>query len=514
MTERPTVTTSLGALRGCVEDGLCVFRGVPYAAPPVGAGRWRAAEPHQGWVGVRDAAEYGLSAPQPWLPGGMPPVGSHGAPPFSEDCLTLNLWTPGIDDARRPVMVWIHGGGFVTGSGSLPFYACDTFARDGDVVAISLNYRLGPLGFLTGVGDANVWLTDQLAALHWIVANVAAFGGDPARVTLAGQSGGAFSIAALAQHPAGRGLFRRGILQSPPLGLELPTAEEALVRTRSLARHLGHDDPGALREEPWERLIGGTVAVMGEYAQFGEWGLAFLPVIDAETMPRHPGVALADADIELLIGWTSAEASFAFGMNPRYAEATRDQVIGWARTRYGDSAPALYSTYAGASATASPRDVLTEMVTDGLFRCDGFRVAAARGAAQGAAQGAARPVHAYQFEVASPLLGGALGATHCMELPFTFANIDRWGPAPFVQGVPADVVERVTGALHSAWISFIRDGDPNPGHGAPWRPYRADDPAVLVIRDDDIRMVNDLPSPALCTIMPADSSSVQRRIRS
>ena len=494
MTERPTVTTSLGALRGCVEDGLCVFRGVPYAAPPVGAGRWQAPEPHPGWVGVRDAAEYGLSAPQPWLPGGMPPVGSHGAPPFGEDCLTLNLWTPGIDDARRPVMVWIHGGGFVTGSGSLPFYACDTFARDGDVVAISLNYRLGPLGFLTGVGDANVWLTDQLAALHWIVANVAAFGGDPARVTLAGQSGGAFSIAALAQHPAGRGLFQRGILQSPPLGLELPTAEEALARTTSLARHLGHDDPGALREEPWERLIGGTVAVMGEYAQFGEWGLAFLPVIDAETMPRHPGAALAEADLELLIGWTSAEASFAFGMNPQYADATRDQVIGWARTRYGDRAPALYSTYAGENATASPRDVLTEMVTDGLFRCDGFRVAAARGAAQGAA----RPVHAYQFEVPSPLLGGALGATHCMELPFTFANIDRWGPAPFVQGVPADVVERVTGALHSAWISFIRDGDPNPGHGAPWRPYRADDPAVLVIRDEDIRMVNDLPSPALC----------------
>ena len=491
MTERPTVTTSLGALRGCVEDGLCVFRGVPYAAPPVGAGRWKAAAPHPGWAGVRDAAEYGASAPQPWLPGGMPPVGSHGAPPFDEDCLTLNLWTPGMDDARRPVLVWIHGGGFLTGSGSLPFYACDTFARDGDVVAISLNYRLGPLGFLAGVGDANVWLTDQLAALQWIVANVAAFGGDPGRVTLAGQSGGAFSVAALAQHPAGRGLFQRGILQSAPLGLELPTAEEALARTRSLARHLGHDDPGALRAEPWERLISGTVGVMGEYAQFGEWGLAFLPVIDKETLPEHPVAGLADADIELMIGWTSAEASFAFGMNPQYAGTTRDQVIAWARKRYGDRAAALYDTYAEASAGASPREVLTEMVTDFLFRCDGFRVAAARAAA--------RPVHAYQFEVASPLLDRALGATHCMELPFTFANIDRWGPAPFVQGVHAEVVERVTGALHGAWISFIRDGDPNAGRGARWRPRRADDPAVLVIGDDDIQIVTDLPTPALCT---------------
>lgn len=488
MTEPLTVSTGLGALRGCVEDGLRVFRGVPYAAPPVGAARWKAAAPHPGWDGVRDAAEYGPSAPQPWLPGGMPPIGIHGAPPFGEDCLTLNLWTPGLDDARRPVMVWIHGGGFLTGSASLPFYACDTFARDGDIVAISINYRLGPLGFLSGLGDANVWLTDQIAALQWIVANVAEFGGDPARITLVGQSGGAFSIAALAQHRAARGLFSRGILQSPPFGLDLPTVQEALVRTRSLARHLGHDDLQALREEPWERLIGGTIGVLGEYARFGEWGLAFLPVTDEETMPRHPAGALTDTDIDLMIGWTSAEASFAFGLNPRYKETTRDQVIGWARTRYGDRAAGLYDGYAAASA-ASPRDVLTQMVTDGLFRCGGFRVAEERAVS--------RPVHAYQFEVASPLLGGTPGATHCMELPFTFANISRWGPAPFVQGVPAEIAERVTGALHNAWISFIRDGDPNHAGVASWRPYRADDPAILVIRGDDIRVVTDMPRPAL-----------------
>jgi carboxylesterase type B len=490
MTERPTVSTNTGTLRGCVENGLCVFRGVPYAAPPIGTARWKAAEPHPGWAGVRDSAEYGPSAPQPWLPGGMPPVGSHGAPPFSEDCLTLNLWTPGIDDARRPVMVWIHGGGFLTGSGNLPFYACDTFAGDGDVVAISINYRLGPLGFLSGVGDANVWLTDQIAALQWIAANVEAFGGDPARITLAGQSGGGFSIAALAQHPAARGLFHRGILQSPPLGLDLPTVEEALPRTQSLARHLELDDFVALHEEPWERLIGGTIGVMTEYARFGEWGLAFLPVIDEPTIPRHPAAALAEADIDLLIGWTSGEASFAFGMNPQYAGATSEQVVNWARTRYGDRAAGLCDTYAEASPGGSPRDVLTRMVTDGLFRCGGLQAAAARAVS--------RPAYAYQFEVASPLLGGALGATHCMELPFTFANIDKWGPAPFVQGIAPEIIDRATGALHNAWITFIRDGDPNPGGAGSWRPYRADDRAILVIADDDIRVVDDLPSPALC----------------
>jgi len=195
------------------------------------------------------------------------------------------VWTPGIDDARRPVLVWIHGGGFLTGSGNLAFYAADTFARDGDAVAISINYRLGPLGFMSGVGDANVWLTDQVAALRWVAANAAAFGGDPARIALAGQSGGAFSIAALAQHPDTRGLFQRGILQSPPLGLDLPAAEDAVERARSLARHLGHTDLAALHHESWERLIGGTIGVLGEYAKFGEWALAFLPVIDQATLP-------------------------------------------------------------------------------------------------------------------------------------------------------------------------------------------------------------------------------------
>ena len=230
---------------------------------------------------------------------------------------------------------------------------------------------------------------------------------------------------------------------------------------------------------------------MGEYARFGEWGLAFLPVIDEATMPRHPSATLRDADIDLLIGWTSGEASFAFGMNPQYAEATRDQVTGWASTHYGDRAAALYDVYAEASPAASPRDVLTQMVTDGLFRCGGLRVAAARAVS--------RPVYAYQFEVTSPLAGGALGATHCMELPFTFANIDRWGPAPFVQGIPPEIIDRATDTLHNAWISFVRDGDPNPGRAGSWRPYRADDPAVLVIRDDDVRVVNDLPSPPLCS---------------
>lgn len=490
MTEPLITSTTLGDLRGSVEDDLCVFRGVPYAAAPLGAERWRSAQPHLGWDGLREAMAYGPSAPQPWMPGGMPPIGSHGEPPFDEDCLTLNVWTPGIDDRRRPVLVWIHGGGFVSGSGNLPFYAVDTFARDGDLVAISINYRLGPLGFLSGMGDENVWLSDQVAALRWIAANATAFGGDPAHITLAGQSGGAFSIAALAQHPEARSLFQRGILQSPPLGLDLPPAEDAMARTWSLAKHLGHTELAALRREPWDRLIQGTVRVLMEYAGFGEWGLAFLPVIDAAAMPRHPIEALKDADADLLIGWTRDEASFAFGPNPQYAATTREHVVAWAGKHYGARAEALYDAYAAARVRASPRDVLTQIVTDGLFRCGGLEVLDARASS--------RPVHAYQFEVTSRLLGGALGATHCIDLPFTFANISRWGDAPFIRGLPSEVIERVTSALHPAWIRFVREGDPNHAGIPSWRPFKSGDPAILVVGDDDIRVSPGMPSPLIC----------------
>ncbi|HXW86967.1 MAG TPA: carboxylesterase family protein [Streptosporangiaceae bacterium] len=486
MTQPPLATTTLGIVRGCVEDGLCVFRGVPYAAPPVGPARWQAARPHPGWAGVRDATRYGASAPQPWRPDRLPVIGRHGEPPFDEDCLTLNVWTPGTDSERRPVLVWIHGGGFLTGSGNLPFYAGDTFARNGDIVAISINYRLGPLGFLPGLGDANAWLTDQVAALQWIAGNVAAFGGDPARITVAGQSGGAFSVAALAQHPGSRHLFQRGILQSPPAGLALPARQDAIADMQALARQLGHADPEALRGEPWERLIGGTIGIMIERAGFGKWGLAFVPVIDEVTMPRDPMLALADSDIDLIIGWTSDEASFAFGLDPAYAATTREQVIAWAAGGHGEQAAALYETHAAARPGRRPLDVLIQIFTDDFFRRGSLRLAAERAGS--------RPVRAYQFEVRSRFAGGVLGAPHCMELPFTFASVTRWGDAPFVQDLPPEVIERASGMLHNAWIDFVRSGNHRGNGIADWRPYTTGDPAVLVITDDGSHMETGAPS--------------------
>ncbi|MFI6321461.1 carboxylesterase/lipase family protein [Nonomuraea sp. NPDC050556] len=423
------VEVTQGALRGTSEDGLVVFRGVPYAAPPVGDLRWRTAQPHPGWSGVREAAEYGPSAPQFHFPGVHPILGNHGLPPFDEDCLTLNVWTPGVDDARRPVLVWIHGGGFLSGSGSLPVYAGDTFARNGDLVVVSINYRLGPLGFLHGVGDDDVWLSDQVAALTWVRDNIARFGGDPDNVTVAGQSGGALSIGAL---PGG--LFHRAILQSAPLGLELPTASDASARTATLMDALGVADVEALRKESWQRLLEGTLAVMGRHQQWGEWALAFLPVLS-----RHPVDNLAASSIPIVAGYTRDEATFAFGLDDTIRSATSAQVSSWAS-----------STGFSLSGDGTPGEQLQQAVCEAMFGAPLLDLASRR------------PAWVYRFDVATPAHDGRLGATHCLDLPFTFANFGRWSHAPMMSGLD---VSGLGDRMHRAWISFIRTGDPG------WAPY-------------------------------------------
>lgn len=452
------VEVTRGALRGVTEEGLHVFRGVPYAAPPVGALRWRAAQSHPGWSGVRDATTSGPSAPQPYAPVVHPILGDHGRPPFGEDCLTLNVWTPGIDDKRRPVLVWIHGGGFLTGSGSLPVYAGDTFARNGDLVVVSISYRLGPLGYLHGAGDANVWLSDQLAALRWIREHIALFGGDPAGITVAGQSGGAFSTAALTDHGD---LFQRAVLQSPPLGVPLPTPEEALDRTSALLDAVRVADVEALRAVPWERLIEGTVSVVQRFRRWGSWPLAFLPVLDGQVLRRHPADSLAEADVDVVAGWTKDEATFAFGLDDDVRNATESRVRTWIAEEFGSEADAD-------GLRARPGDVMMNVFADEAFRAP-LLDAVARRSASG------RSSWTYRFDLASPAYGGRLGATHCLELPFTFGNTDRWSHAPMMEGIDPPTLRRMTEAMHGAWISFARTGNPNHLGLPQWDTY----PAVM-----------------------------------
>src|SRR5881227_538669 len=256
------VETTSGTVRGREKNGIQDFRGIPYAAPPVGELRFRPPQPVEPWNGVRDATAFGPMAMQ--TQGAMETM--FGAPPrpMSEDCLTLNVWTPGLDDARRPVMVWIHGGGFLFGTGATPWYDGRSFARD-DIVLVTINYRLGAFGFLHIDGQGNNGILDQVAALEWVRDNIAAFGGDPGNVTAFGESAGAMSVGTLLGLPAAKGLFVKAIPESGA-GHSAKTEAEAGAIAGEFLAEIGVDPgPGVidrLRAVPADKLLEGQATVV------------------------------------------------------------------------------------------------------------------------------------------------------------------------------------------------------------------------------------------------------------
>ncbi|MGB3375800.1 MAG: carboxylesterase family protein [Microbacterium sp.] len=494
-----TVETTSGPVIGSCCGEVLRFAGIPYAEPPIGALRWRPAQPVASWQEAREATEFGASAPQPYDPSGSRDavLGGHGDPPFDEDCLTLNVWTPAADDARRPVLVWIHGGGFISGSGSLPYYHGDGFAGDGDLVVVTINYRIGPLGFWASAdgGESNLWLTDQLAALRWIHANAEAFGGDPDQITVAGESGGAFSALTLATLPETSGLIRRVIAQSPPIGLALASAADAAQTAQAISGILGTETVDRLADVPADALIGATLALFPQTARFGHWSTPIRPVLDGNLLSCHPLDALlegAGGHVDLLIGWNSHEATFSFALQPGMADLTEESVYGRLAERFHNPAEA-YAEYRSAARAghAEPVDVLAAIESDELFIRPVIDIARAR-----SAQG--RPAHVYEFAFETPAHGGALGATHCLELPFVFENLDRWAHAPFTHGIDPTRAERVSTRMHRAWIDFVRGQTPSgwPRHAEGAETLRFGDEEAVVSgahAHDDLYAAHGLP---------------------
>src|SRR5690348_10697779 len=289
------VETRRGRVRGQAEAGLAVFRGLPYARPPVGPLRFAPPEPPPAWTGTRDATRFAPSASQNGALIG--PVMSLGIGRTAEDCLYLNVWTPAADRRRRPVMVWIHGGAFVLGSGSQMLYDGATLARRGDVVVVTINYRLGAFGFLRLCerfgqrlpATGNEGLLDQIAALEWVRDEIAAFGGDPGNVTLFGESAGAMSVATLLGTPRARGLFRRAILQSGAANF-VRSAERADAVTASLLERLGisRTDAPRLRDVPAAALLEAQQQVLLGGGSDGRMALPFAPVVDGDLLAEHP----------------------------------------------------------------------------------------------------------------------------------------------------------------------------------------------------------------------------------
>ncbi|MEV5548550.1 carboxylesterase family protein [Streptomyces sp. NPDC052309] len=461
----PVVTTAQGAVRGLRQGDTTAFLNIPYAAALRGAGRFAPPRPHEPWDGVRDATVPGPNAPQSERRLGSVDMSPYFGAGWSrgEDYLTVNVFTPATGDGDLPVMVFVHGGGFVAGSTRSALYDGSAFARDG-VVLVTLNYRLGIVGFLDLPGaPANRGLLDVEAALRWVRENIAAFGGDPDNVTLFGQSAGATVVGGVLATPEAAGLFHRAIVQSGS-GLGAFTTEQAARVTRAAADVLGvepHAD--AFAELPDERLVEAASRLAGIDLRTGTHrdpliGLSpFSLVLD--TQPAESVAAGLSAGIDLLIGTNTEEGNLYLVPVDKYATSTAEDVDDAAARSHPDAAR-LVETYRRTRPEASFGELRSAIMGDALFGAGSWALAGAHAAHARSA------TYAYEFAWRSQALDGELGATHAVELPFVFdlAHLPRLhGPAALLGPgkPPADLAAR----MHQTWVRFARTGDPG------WDPY-------------------------------------------
>ncbi|MBT2454784.1 carboxylesterase/lipase family protein [Streptomyces sp. ISL-86] len=451
---RPRASTGYGVVEGLREaGGTCVFRGIPYAAPPVGALRFAAPAPPEPWDGVRDAGAFGPTPPKVPYPDTFAALLSDPEIP-GDDCLNLNVWTPApvgeeMPGARLPVMVWIHGGALTRGSSAVPVYDGASFARDG-VVLVSVNYRLGVLGYgLFPDAPANRGLLDQIAALTWVRDNIAAFGGDPDRVTIFGESAGAISVGALLAAPRAAGLFAQAVLQSG--------APEASQRdkVRTMVRRMA----SLLKVPATARAFSATalpdlLAAQGAVLRRSGpllGGPHFGLVTDPDTLPEDPLDAAAP-DVPLLLGWTTEE--YRLWLAPTGAMRMLDRLgplaVALARARSGKDRAAVRALRA-ALPGATPAEIAGQLLTDRLLRDPLRRLAGARRAA---------PSYLYEFGWPSGVPG--LGSCHALELGFVFDALhvpeSTWLAGP-------DAPQALADEMHAAWVRFAVTGDPG---WAPW----------------------------------------------
>lgn len=482
--EHPLVSTSQGSVRGVSEDGLAVFRGVPYAAPPIGDLRWRAPVPCEPWGDTLDASGFGPACAQTPDEHEIKP-----GTPQSEDCLTLNIWTPAVDAAPRPVLVWIHGGAFSWGTARNDLYDGGTLARRCDLVVVSIQYRLGAFGWLDlseiggEVTSGNNGLLDQIAALGWIHDHIADFGGDPGAVTVAGESAGAISIGALLASSRAAGLFHRAILQSgSPSLVALPEWSEGV--TREFLTAAGVDDLEGLHSLSTDDVLSAQTKLFE--SQFSD--TAFHPVVDGhvlEAAPMHTlNKAAAVTDVPILIGTTLDEIRlwlYYFDYLDRlplsYLKPWLDEISG------GRSAEVIAAYRRSRPAHNDPQRGLA-IAGDAAFRMPAIRLAellAARGT----------PVWMYLFTLESKLLDGRMGSPHAMDLPFMFHNLESDGASDFLAEERAhpDYV-RLAEVMQDSWAAFARGGDPRTEALSDWPPYEGESRPTMMF-DLDCGLQND-----------------------
>jgi para-nitrobenzyl esterase len=447
--ENPVAHTALGDLEGLSIGGIATFRGVPYAMSPVGERRFAPPESLSPWAGIRDASEHGPIAPQ--APSRLRLAMGDFSRKQSEDCLTLTIWTPAPDAKRRPVLVWLHGGAYLSGAGSLDWYDGSRLARDGDIVVVGVNYRLGALGYLRrrGISEGNLGLLDQQAALEWVRDHIVGFGGDPERVTLAGQSAGGSSIACLLTLPSARPLFHRAILQSAGLGRPPSSIAQAEILAGKFLAQLGiaGDADKRLDAIPVARLIEAQMAVTRGEARFADTTPPFQPVLGTfeGSAPFIAEIAKQLDGKALLIGVTREEMHAFFARDPALDDPDPVEVAERFAALTGDAE--TIELYRRRRPDGTLRDLLGDLVTDAVFRRPAFELAAA-------AADRGTPVWAYQFDWAP--LGSPFKACHCIELPFVFGTLPAWPDAAMLAGGDASVLEDLSAQMRRGWIAFTR----------------------------------------------------------
>jgi para-nitrobenzyl esterase len=484
MNKTVIIETKSGKIQGYKENGIEIFKGVPYGEPPMDDLRFSPPVAKKQWDGVLDATEYGHCAYQ-----GYSQLEEYTGKlqPESEDCLNLNIWTPSVDKKKRSVMFWIHGGAFITGGGMAPMYDGSALTRRGDVVVVTINYRLGALGYLYLPGvTANVGHLDQILALKWVHNNIGLFGGDPNNVTIFGESAGGYSVVTLAAMPAAKGLFHRIIAQSAPRIDPKVTKKPSKKLMRLLGVEKG--DLNALRMISPEKIIDAQNKLIAEDPTNL---LAFRPLIDGETLPIHPLKAFQDGDckdIELMIGTNLDEAKLFTALDPEIKKMTND---GGEKLLFGyfgrlginiTKSKAMIDIYKQAregNFSIEPKELLNALMTDYIFRISTIHILEAQSKHQ-------PNTYNYLFTWPSPAFNGDLGASHALELPFVFNTLNDPGFEVFVGKSPD--LNAISHKVMDAWIAFARTGNPNCNGIPKWPSYDIEKRSTMLI-DHEFKVV-------------------------